>query len=116
MALVAGVDHALAQLRRATGYFDDAGELGGGPGQRWKSTPFLTAPSPIMTADPEHVAPVIDIRGRYRDFAVLETTMLGVLSRASRIASNVYELLQAAGGKPVMFFPARFDLPEGAGD
>src|SRR5690606_534628 len=47
-----------------------------------------------------------------RDFALLETTMLGVLTRASRVATNVYDLLQVCNGKPVLFFPARFDLPE----
>ena len=111
MALVAGVDHALSQLRRATGYFDDAGNWV----ETWSALEVDAVHDGAFTyydGDPEHVSPVIDIRGPYRDFAVLETTMLGVLSRASRIASNVYELLQAAGGKPVMFFPARFDLPE----
>jgi nicotinate phosphoribosyltransferase len=38
--------------------------------------------------------------------------MLGSLSRSSRIATNVYNVLQAAKGKPVLFFPARFDLHE----
>jgi nicotinate phosphoribosyltransferase len=35
-----------------------------------------------------------------------------VLTRATRIATNVYQALKAARGKPVLFFPARFDLPE----
>jgi nicotinate phosphoribosyltransferase len=52
------------------------------------------------------------VRGRYRDFALLETPTLGILTRASRVATNVYETLIAAGGKPVLFFPARFDLHE----
>ena len=34
------------------------------------------------------------------------------MSRASRIATNVYEVVEAAGGKSVLFFPARFDVPE----
>lgn len=38
--------------------------------------------------------------------------MLGILSRSSRIATNVYNVLQAARGKSVLFFPARFDLHE----
>ena len=38
--------------------------------------------------------------------------MLGVLSRGSRIATNVYRTLVAARGKPVLFFPARFDAHE----
>ena len=52
------------------------------------------------------------VRGRYRDFALLETPTLGILTRASRVATNVYETLVAARGKPVLFFPARFDLHE----
>jgi nicotinate phosphoribosyltransferase len=50
--------------------------------------------------------------GRYRDFALLETPTLGILTRASRVATNVYETVRAARGKPVLFFPARFDLHE----
>jgi nicotinate phosphoribosyltransferase len=52
------------------------------------------------------------VRGRYRDFAILETPTLGILTRASRVASNVYNTLIASRGKPVMFFPARFDIHE----
>ena len=62
--------------------------------------------------DPLRVQPVIKIQGRYRDFALLETPMLGILSRSSRIATNVYKVLRAARGKSVLFFPARFDLHE----
>ncbi|MDE2853844.1 MAG: nicotinate phosphoribosyltransferase [Chloroflexota bacterium] len=111
MALIAGVDHALAQLRCATGYF-------GADGQ-WVDTAHRLEIDAVQDGvvtnfdgDPQNVLTVMEIRGRYRDFAVLETTLLGVLSRASRIATNVYEVLGAAGGKPVLFFPARFDMPE----
>jgi nicotinate phosphoribosyltransferase len=62
--------------------------------------------------DPEDVLTVIEIRGRYRDFALLETPILGVLSRASRIATNVYELLQVSNGRQVLYYPARFDVPQ----
>jgi nicotinate phosphoribosyltransferase len=34
------------------------------------------------------------------------------LTRGSRTATNVYNTLKAARGKPVMFFPARFDAHE----
>jgi nicotinate phosphoribosyltransferase len=62
--------------------------------------------------DTEDVQPVMKIHGRYRDFALLETPILGILTRASRLATNVYNVLKVAQGKPVMFFPARFDLAE----
>jgi nicotinate phosphoribosyltransferase len=55
---------------------------------------------------------VLKVRGRYRDFANLETPTLGVFTRCSRVATNVHEVLEAARGKPVLFFPARFDTPE----
>src|SRR5438132_2937412 len=62
--------------------------------------------------DPLNVTPVMRVRGRYRDFAILETPTLGALTRGSRVATNVYEVLKAARGKPVLFFPARFDAHE----
>ena len=62
--------------------------------------------------NPLNAEAVIKVRGRYRDFALLETPTLGVLTRSSRVATNVYETLMAARGKPVLFFPARFDLHE----
>jgi nicotinate phosphoribosyltransferase len=62
--------------------------------------------------DPREVRPVLKVRGRYRDFALLETPTLGALTRATRIATNVYNVLVAARGKPVLFFPARFDAHE----
>jgi nicotinate phosphoribosyltransferase len=62
--------------------------------------------------DPRQVQPVLRVRGRYRDFALLETPIVGALSRGSRTATNVYHTLVAARGKPVLFFPARFDAHE----
>ncbi len=111
MALIAGVDHALAQLRCATGYFaEDENWV-----ETWRALEVRAVQDGALTyydGDPQQVSTVIEIRGSYSDFAVLETSILGVLSRASRIATNVYEVLQAAAGKSVLFFPARFDLPE----
>ena len=34
---------------------------------------------------------------------------LGILARQSRIATNVRRTVEAANGKPVLFFPARYD-------
>lgn len=52
---------------------------------------------------------VMTIEGEYARFAHLETPYLGVLSRRTRIATNAREIVQAANGKTVLFFPARFD-------
>ncbi len=52
---------------------------------------------------------VLTIEGDYALFAHLETPLLGVLSRRTRIATNAREIVAAANGKTVLFFPARFD-------
>ncbi len=109
-ALVGGVDVALAMLRHAAGWFD-AGQFV----ETWDQLDVEAVEDGVLThydGDPLRVESVLKICGRYRDFALLETTLLGVLTRISRIATNVYEVLQVCNGKPVLFFPARFDLPE----
>ena len=53
--------------------------------------------------------PVLQIDGDYALFAHLETVYLGTLSRRTRIMRNVREVVDAAGGKPILFFPARHD-------
>ncbi len=107
---VVGVDKALAMLRHCTGYFDgdtfvdmsDTLEV-------WAAQDGSTVK---YDGDPKNIQPVIKVRGRYRDFALLETPTLGILTRSSRVATNVYETFVASKGKPVLFFPARFDLHE----
>ena len=49
------------------------------------------------------------IEGPLSEFVHLETLYLGVLARRTRIATNVSTVASAANGKPVFFFPARFD-------
>jgi nicotinate phosphoribosyltransferase len=53
--------------------------------------------------------PVLQIDGDYSLFAHLETVYLGVLSRRTRIMRNVRRVVDAANGKPILFFPARHD-------
>jgi nicotinate phosphoribosyltransferase len=108
--VVVGVDKALSMLKHCTGYWE---------GERFISTwdqleVWAVHDGSVVEyrGDPRRVQPVIRVRGRYRDFALLETPTLGILTRASRVATNVYETLVAARGKPVLFFPARFDLHE----
>ncbi len=108
--IVVGVDKALAMLRTCTGY--------------WEGDTFVNTAEALevdavhdgelvqYNGNPGRVQPVIRVRGRYRDFALIETPTLGILTRASRVATNVYQTLIAARGKPVLFFPARFDLHE----
>lgn len=108
--IVVGVDKALEMIRHCTGYWegdqfiDTADRL-----QVWAVQDGTVVKS---DGNPLNAEAVIKVHGRYRDFALLETPTLGVLTRSSRVATNVYETLMAAGGKPVLFFPARFDLHE----
>ncbi|MEI7988747.1 MAG: nicotinate phosphoribosyltransferase [Chloroflexota bacterium] len=108
--VVVGVDKALAMLRRCTGYWDGDNFI-----DTWDRLEVWAVQDGSLTTyngDPTQVQPVIRARGRYRDFALLETPTLGILTRSSRIATNVYETQIAARGKPLLFFPARFDVHE----
>ncbi len=108
--IVVGVDKALTILQTCTGY--------------WSGDSFVETADQLEVwavedgcviesdGNPAKVQPVLKVRGRYRDFAILETATLGILTRASRVATNVYETICSANGKPLLFFPARFDLHE----
>jgi nicotinate phosphoribosyltransferase len=52
---------------------------------------------------------VMAIEGDYSLFAHLETVYLGCLARRSLVMRNVREVVDAANGKPILFFPARHD-------
>ena len=107
---VVGVDKSLAMLRHCTGYWE--GDQFVDTSDRLEVWAVHDGATVKSDGNPLHVEPVIKVRGRYRDFALLETPTLGVLTRSSRVATNVYETMLAAHGKPVLFFPARFDLHE----
>ena len=49
------------------------------------------------------------IEGDYAEFAHLETVYLGVMARRTLIMRNVREVVEAARGKPILYFPARHD-------
>jgi nicotinate phosphoribosyltransferase len=109
-AIVVGVDKALAMLRHCTGYFD--GDTFVDMSDKIEVWAVQDGTTVEYDGDPKKIQPVIKVRGRYRDFALLETPSLGILTRSSRVATNVYETFVASKGKPVLFFPARFDLHE----
>jgi nicotinate phosphoribosyltransferase len=52
---------------------------------------------------------VMVIEGDYSVFAHLETVYLGCMARRSLVMRNVREVVDAANGKPILFFPARHD-------
>jgi nicotinate phosphoribosyltransferase len=100
--VAAGLPFALGVLR-------DGGRRVRGASRRRSPPRVLAIPEGTLTRP---LDPALVVRGRYRDFAHLETPILGLLTRCSRIATNVYEALVASRGKPILFFPARFDLPQ----
>jgi nicotinate phosphoribosyltransferase len=109
-SVIAGVDKALAMLQCCTGYYEDGRFV-----NTYEHLEVEAVHDGVIVhydGDPLNVKPVLKVRGRYRDFALLETPTLGALTRATRIATNVYNVLVAARGKPVLFFPARFDAHE----
>ncbi len=108
--LVVGVDKALTMLRHCTGYFHEDRFVD--TSDRLEVWALQDGCKVTSDGDPLTVQPVMKVRGRYRDFALLETPTLGIMTRASRVATNVYETIVAARGKPVLFFPARFDVHE----
>jgi nicotinate phosphoribosyltransferase len=52
---------------------------------------------------------VMTIEGEYRLFAHLETVYLGTMARRSLVMTNVRDVVEAANGKQILFFPARHD-------
>jgi nicotinate phosphoribosyltransferase len=100
-ALLGGIDEAIAVLRAATGrrraeaWVDGFGELEvhalyeGDAVEPWET---------VMT-----------ISGDLSLFVHLETVFLGCLARRTLIMRNVDEVVRAARGKPIMYFPARHD-------
>lgn len=108
--IVVGVDKALTMLRHCTGYWEGDNFID--TSDRLEVWAVQDGTAVTSDGNPLDVKPVIRVRGRYRDFAILETSTLGILTRASRVATNVYEVLVAARGKPILFFPARFDVHE----
>lgn len=106
-AVVAGVDEAIAILRTCAGSMDQQGAFQ--PGfERLSVEAVHDGTITPYGGDPTRVTPVLRVRGRYRDFALLETPILGALTEASRVATNVFQVLTAARGKDILFFPARF--------
>ncbi len=51
--------------------------------------------------------PVLSVTGKYLDFGVFETAMLGLLCQASGVATNAARCRKAAGGRTLVSFGAR---------
>src|SRR6056297_3656249 len=105
--IVGGVDEALSILKTSAGCIDED-ENFVNTSSELEVEACHDGEKARYSGDPHRVEPVLKIRGRYRDFSILETPILGSLTEASRIATNVFQIIKAARGKNILFFPARF--------
>ena len=100
-AVLCGIDEAIAMLKLCSGRQRDGNWHDGWSGLTVRAL-----------RDGDHIGAyetVMTIEGDYELFAHLETPYLGSLSRRTRIATNARDIVSAANGKTVLFFPARFD-------
>jgi nicotinate phosphoribosyltransferase len=101
-SVLGGIDEAIAILRTCSGREGPGGEWIDGWGELDVRALYEGDEiSPLET--------VMTIEGDYSLFAHLETVYLGCLARRSLIMHNVSEVVQAARGKPIFYFPARHD-------
>ncbi len=100
-SVLGGIDEAIAILKTCAGHRADGEWVNG-----WDQL--------VVHAlhEGDRIAPretVMTIEGDYSLFAHLETVYLGSLARRSLIMRNVSEVVQAARGKQIFYFPARHD-------
>ncbi len=100
-SLLGGVDEAIAVLKQGAGHYE---------GDRWVDGWEALDVRALHEGD--EIAPwetVMTIEGDYSLFAHLETVYLGTMARRTLIMRNVREVVEASGGKPILYFPARHD-------
>ncbi|HEY6397416.1 MAG TPA: quinolinate phosphoribosyl transferase [Solirubrobacteraceae bacterium] len=100
-SVLGGIDEAIAVLKLCSGHKADAGWIDG-----WDELVVHAL------GEGDRISPyesVMTIEGDYSLFAHLETVYLGTLARRSLIMRNVAEVVQAARGKQIFYFPARHD-------
>src|SRR5215217_311098 len=101
-SILGGIDEAIAILKECSGHRAPDGSWVGA----WQKLEVKAL------HEGDEICPwetVMTIEGDYAEFAHLETVYLGVLARRTLIMRNVREVVEAAGGKPILYFPARHD-------
>ncbi len=101
-SLLGGIDEAIAILKLGAGRRGEDGLWI--PGWERLQVRALHEGEEIAPREP-----VLEIAGDYTLFAHLETVYLGTLARRSLVMRNVREVVEAAAGKQVLYFPARHD-------
>jgi nicotinate phosphoribosyltransferase len=100
-SVLGGIDEAIAVLKVGSGREQDGSWVPG-----WDQLEVHALHEGDAIAPHETV---LTIEGDYSLFAHLETVYLGSLARRSLIMRNVTEVVEAANGKPIFYFPARHD-------
>ena len=101
-SILGGIDEAVAVLKQCAG----RRRADGGWEEGWGALDVRAL------REGDAIAPwetVMTIAGPYPLFAHLETVYLGCVARRTLIMRNVAEVVEAAHGKPILFFPARHD-------
>jgi nicotinate phosphoribosyltransferase len=101
-SILGGVDEAVAVLKQCAGRR--------GPDGRW--VPGFKDLEVRALHEGDAISPwetVMTIEGDYALFAHLETVYLGCMARRTLVMRNVRRVVEAAHGKPILFFPARHD-------
>jgi nicotinate phosphoribosyltransferase len=101
-SVLGGIDEAIAALKLCSGCYDASGQWR----QGW---PELTVHALYEGDEISPYETVMHIEGDYSLFAHLETVYLGTLARRTLIMGNVREVVEAARGKSILYFPARHD-------
>jgi nicotinate phosphoribosyltransferase len=100
-SLLGGIDEAIAVLKLCSGHAENGGWVDG-----------FDQLEVHALHEGDRIAPyetVMTIEGDYTLFAHLETVYLGTMARRSKIMRNVAEVVEAARGKQILYFPARHD-------
>src|SRR5579884_2882289 len=100
-SVLGGIDEAIAVLKLCSGHSDNGAWVPG-----WDQLTVHALHEGDRMAARETV---LTIEGDYSLFAHLETVYLGCLARRSLIVRNVTEVVEAARGKQIFYFPARHD-------
>jgi nicotinate phosphoribosyltransferase len=101
-SLLGGIDEAIAVLKVGAGHRGDDGVWLPG----WDDL-VVHALHEGDRIEPRET--VLTIEGDYAQFAHLETVYLGCMARRSLVMRNVRNVVDAARGKEILFFPARHD-------
>jgi nicotinate phosphoribosyltransferase len=100
-SVLGGIDEAIAILKLCSGHEQDGTWCSG-----WDQLTVSALREGDRVSPRE---PVMTVEGDYSLFAHLETVYLGTLARRSLIMRNVAEVVEAARGKQIFYFPARHD-------